>query len=87
MSIYGADLEQLRHLGGTFRSEAVHVAELRRRISTTLHDTAWTGPAAERFRAEWESNFAAALTRLDGALQENARLVDSRLHAITTATH
>lgn len=87
MSMYGADLEQLRHLAGTFRTEAAQVAELRRRITTTLQSTAWTGPAAERFRAEWEANFATALTRLDGALHENARLVDGRLQALTTATH
>lgn len=87
MTMLGANPEQMRQLSSTFRSEAAHVAELRTRIGATLAATAWTGPAATRFREEWEGVFATALARLEAALQENAAVVDGRLEAITSATH
>jgi uncharacterized protein YukE len=87
MTMLGADPEQMRQLSAAFRSEAAHVAELRVRIGSTLGATAWTGPAAARFREEWEGVFASALGRLEAALHENATVVDGRLEAITSATH
>ncbi len=87
MSMLGANPDQMRQLAATFRTEASHVAELRLRIGATLGGTAWTGPAAARFREEWEGSFASALVRLEAALQQNASVVDGRLQAITSATH
>lgn len=86
MSMLGANPEQMRQLASTFRTEAGHVAELRTRMGASLGTTAWTGPAADRFREEWEGAFATALLRLEQALHENATTVDARLQAITTAT-
>ena len=86
MTILGGDPEQMQTLARQFRTESGQVAELNARISGVLSSTTWTGPAAERFRQEWESSFRPALMRLDQALEQNATVVDSRLAALTQAT-
>src|SRR3954447_21458094 len=85
-TMVGGDLEQLQVLEQQFRTDADVVAELRARISAMLAGTAWTGPAADQFREEWNSTFAAALTHLAGALTENATLIAGRRQAIFAAT-
>lgn len=85
-TILGGDPQQMQQLAGRFRHEAQAVADLQARITAALGDTVWTGPAAERFRQEWDGTFRQALVRLQEALDQNARIVDDRLRAITEAT-
>lgn len=84
--VVGGDLEQLTVLEQRFRNDAQSVTELRARITSVLSSTAWTGPAAERFRGEWNGTFSTALNNLAGALQENAGVIASRRQAIAAAT-
>ena len=84
--LVGGDLEQLGLLEQQFRVDAEAVAELRSRISGLLAATAWTGPAADRFRHEWSTSFSSAMANLSAALQENAVLVAGRRQAIAAAT-
>ena len=85
-SMVGGDLEQLQMLEQQFRNDSQAVSELRSRITSVLASTAWTGPAADRFRQEWSGSFSASLGSLAGALQDNAGLIASRRQAIATAT-
>lgn len=85
-AILGGDPQQMQQLAQTFRAEAGAVEQLTARINGTLNNTVWTGPAADRFRQEWETSFRQALTRLQEALNENAAVVDNRMRAITEAT-
>ena len=85
-TMVGGDLEQLVVLEQQFRNDSQAVAELRARITSVLASTAWTGPAAERFRQEWNGSFSTSLANLSGALQDNAGLVASRRQAIASAT-
>jgi uncharacterized protein YukE len=85
-ALVGGDLEQLQVLEQQFRVDAQAVGELRSRVSSVLSGTAWTGPAADRFRQEWASSFSTALLNLSNALQENATVVASRRQAIAMAT-
>lgn len=68
----GGDIEQLSSLEQTFTREAEAVQTLRATISSTLDGTNWRGPAAQRFRDQWNGEFASALTRLADALTQNA---------------
>jgi WXG100 family type VII secretion target len=68
----GGDIEQLSALERTFTQQGQAVETLRSTISSTLDTTSWRGPAAERFRSEWNGEFAQALTRLADALNQNA---------------
>src|SRR5690349_3925708 len=85
-SMVGGDLEQLQVLEQQFRNDSQAVAELRSRITSVLASTAWTGPAADRFRQEWNGSFSSALGNLSAALQDNAGLIASRRQAIAAAT-
>ncbi|MGH9283826.1 MAG: hypothetical protein ACRD0S_12930 [Acidimicrobiales bacterium] len=77
---------QMQTLEQQFTSDAQAVGELQRRISAALPNTAWTGPAADRFCNEWNGSFVSALSRLQEALGENASVVRNRRQAIQTAT-
>ena len=85
-SMVGGDLEQLQLLEQQFRNDSEAVAELRARITGVLGNTAWTGPAADRFRQDWNGSFSTALSNLAAALLDNAGLIASRRQAIATAT-
>ena len=85
-TMVGGDLEQLQVLEQQFRADAQAVGELRARIANVLAATAWTGPAANQFRDEWNGNFSAALNHLSAALADNASLIANRRQAIFAAT-
>ena len=53
MAVYGGDLAQLEALSRQFLTEIDAVDGLQSRISGALETTAWSGPAAERFRTQW----------------------------------
>ena len=86
MTMVGGNLEQLQVLEHQFSADAQEVGDLQRRITATLGNTTWTGPAADRFRQEWNGSFVGALTRLQEALADNAAVVRSRTQAIQQAT-
>jgi uncharacterized protein YukE len=85
-NMFGANLEQLDQLQRRFVEENEAVRQLQTRISGTLGSTAWTGPAAERFRSAWSGEFVPTLNRLAEALAENASVVAKRREAIAVAT-
>lgn len=85
-NMMGGDLEQLQALEQEFRTDSQAVQDLRARITNVLSGTAWTGPASEHFREEWNGTFSTALSNLGSALQDNATVVSSRRQAINTAT-
>ncbi|MDP9402056.1 MAG: hypothetical protein M3P85_01700 [Actinomycetota bacterium] len=87
MQMVGGSLEQMQVLEQQFTTDAQTVGELQQRITSRVSNTTWTGPAAERFRSEWNATFVGALTRLQEALNENAAIVRNRRQAIQTATH
>lgn len=86
MAVYGGDLAQLENLAAKFRHEGAAIEALEARITASLGSTAWTGPAARRFRERWDGEFVVALHRLREAMAENAAAVSRRRQAIETAT-
>jgi len=86
MAVYGGDLAQLDDLASRFRQEGSEIEALESRIGASLQSTAWTGPAADRFRQAWSGDFVPALHRLRDAMAENAVAVTRRRQAIESAT-
>jgi len=82
MSVYGANIEQLAELRMTFSAEAVATRELCTRIRGRVDGTTWTGPAAERFRDAWASQFEPALRNLEQALTDASSEVAQRREAL-----
>ena len=85
MSTIGAEMGQLQNLGQSFTRESQTVAHLVATIGGQVQSTWWKGPAADRFRASWESEFAPTLKRLEAALQQASQEIHRRHEALTHA--
>lgn len=85
MSTIGAEMGQLQQLGQSFTRESQTVAQLVSSIGGQVQNTWWKGPAADRFRASWESEFAPTLRRLEAALQQASQEIHRRHEALIQA--
>jgi WXG100 family type VII secretion target len=85
MARIGGELEQLVQLRGVFDREASTVDELTRTVRSQLAGTIWEGPAADRFRQMWDSEFEPSLAKLRTALQDAAVEVARRREALMQA--
>lgn len=85
MSQMGADLEQLAVLREVLLRQSAVIEELSGTLRTQLSGTTWHGPASERFRGAWSSEFEPSLRRLQGALQEAGAEVGRRREALLQA--
>ena len=85
MSHMGADLEQLGALREVLLRQSTVIEELSSTLRTQLSGTSWHGPAAERLRGAWASEFEPSLRRLQSALQEAGPEVGRRRDALLQA--
>lgn len=67
MTMYGADPEQLAHLGRTLNQQIDQITQVMATVDSVLNGTTWTGPARVRFSEEWNGSFKQALGRLNEA--------------------
>ena len=67
MTMYGANPEQLTHLGTTLNRQIDTIAQLMSTVDSVLDGTTWQGPARDRFVEDWNSGFKQALHRLNDA--------------------
>jgi uncharacterized protein YukE len=81
----GATIEEMTTLQSTFSREAEDVTRLRSAITSQVGTTWWVGPAAERFKAQWDGEFAPMLDRLSQSLTECSQEVQRRSSAIQAA--
>ena len=85
MSQLGADLEQLAALRGTLLQQSQAIESLAASVRNQLSNTTWHGPAADRFRGAWSSEYEPSLRRLQAALQEAGAEVGRRREALQQA--
>lgn len=85
MAQIGAQMEQMLSLRSTFDRESAQVGELLSTLNNQIGATWWVGPAAERFRQQWNSQFAPTLRQLQSALQEASGEVQRRHDALLQA--
>lgn len=89
-AMYGADIEQLRSLATQFDRSADRLDADRMSVGNAIRISAWMGPVAVRFRAQWDSDHsrrlheaalrlrdAASALRANAAQQERASAVES----------
>jgi uncharacterized protein YukE len=67
MVMYGANPEQLTHLGTTLNRQIDAIASVMSSVDGVLDGTTWQGPARERFVEEWNGSFKQALNNLNEA--------------------
>jgi hypothetical protein len=68
-SLYGANPEQLEHLGTTLKRQIDAINGVTSTVGSVLSGTTWLGPARDQFEADWNSSFRGALARLNEAFQ------------------
>lgn len=81
----GGTIEEMQTLSGTFARESGTVAELTSTIDAQVANTWWIGPAADRFREAWQSQYKPTLAKLQQALDEAATEVRNRAIALQEA--
>ena len=85
MAKIGGEVEQLGQLRSSFDRQAQTVDQVAATIRGDLGNTVWEGPAAERFRAQWTSEYEPALRKLQAALGECGVEVSRRRDALVQA--
>jgi WXG100 family type VII secretion target len=81
----GGDLEQLTTLQTTFTRSSGQIEELVATLTSQLGGVRWEGPAADRFRNMWASDFSPALGRIREALDDAGTEVGRRRDALEQA--
>jgi uncharacterized protein YukE len=85
MATIGGELDQLSALKSTFDREAGLVADVLSTIRSQLGNTYWEGPAANRFRESWQSEFEPMLQKLQNQLGEAGQEVSRRREGLVKA--
>ncbi len=65
--MFGADPEQLTHLGTTLSRQREAVDAIVSTVAQSLSGTTWVGPARQSFENEWSTSFQTVLSRLSEA--------------------
>ncbi|UVJ39540.1 WXG100 family type VII secretion target [Arthrobacter sp. CJ23] len=86
MAIWGADVEQLRGLGGKLQAGAEVILEQRSQLNAALNATDWKGPDSDKFRDEWTSQHAGNLQKVADALREASNNVKRNAEQQTQAS-
>lgn len=81
----GGTIEQMTSMGSHFNHEAESLNALVSRITTQLNATDWEGPAARRFREQWDGEFRSVFTKVELGLRECSREVRGRATALAQA--
>ncbi|MBS1907166.1 MAG: hypothetical protein JST33_11500 [Actinobacteria bacterium] len=79
MGMYGADVAQLRSLAAQFDSQASQLDAHRMTVGNAIRISAWMGPVAVRFRAQWDSDYSRRVHGAAGRLR--AAAIDLRRNA------
>jgi len=82
----GGSLDQMEALARTLKDCAeIVVPELQSKMQAAVDETAWMGPAADQFRANWADTFSPMLTNLQTELMTNSGIVSTRLEDLRAA--
>jgi WXG100 family type VII secretion target len=81
----GGTIEEMQTLSATFTRESGSVAELTSTIDAQVNSTWWIGPAADRFKEAWQSQFKPTLAKLQSTLDEASTEVRNRANALQQA--
>ena len=85
-NMLGGEIETMGALKGKLDEQANTVASLTSSLDSQVHSTVWQGPAADRFRDMWETQFKTTLNQLRQALTDASTEVNNRAEAIRVAT-
>jgi uncharacterized protein YukE len=85
MAQIGGSIEEMRQLQTAFSREAGAVGQLAAAVNGQLGSTWWVGPAADRFREQWNAEFRPMLLQLQEALGASSTEVGRHAEALMQA--
>lgn len=66
----GMAVEEVRRMAQMLADAADEITTITQELTTGLDDVDWTGPDADRFRAQWEGDMVPALQDVAHAVSE-----------------
>ena len=75
MTIYGADVSQLRELAKAVEKAASLLSSRETTLQGQIQAAPWKGTDGDRFRQDWNGSHRPGLERVAGSLRENAKIL------------
>ena len=69
-AVKGMTVEEVKRMSGQLRDAAEEITRIEQELTRGLEDVDWTGPDADRFRAQWAGEMVPALQQIMTAVNE-----------------
>lgn len=66
----GMNVEEVKRMSAQLREAAEEITRIEQELTNGLADVDWTGPDAERFRGQWQSEMVPALQQIMNSVNE-----------------
>ena len=76
-NVFGLDVEAVRSLANTLRTQAEGVRQVVTTITSQMSQTHWNGQDATQFQEEWDGTHAAKLNEIAAALEAYGTTADN----------
>ncbi|MGI5189413.1 WXG100 family type VII secretion target [Promicromonospora sp. CA-289599] len=76
-NVFGLDVEAVRSLANTLRTQAEGVRQVVTTITSQMSQTQWNGQDATQFQEEWDGTHAAKLNEIAAALEQYGTTADN----------
>ncbi|GAA2217430.1 hypothetical protein GCM10010413_01270 [Promicromonospora sukumoe] len=76
-NVFGLDVEAVRSLANTLRTQAEGVRQVVTTITSQMSQTQWNGQDAVQFQEEWDGTHAAKLNEIAAALETYGTTADN----------
>ncbi|GMV85069.1 MAG: hypothetical protein AMXMBFR80_09260 [Dehalococcoidia bacterium] len=87
MARLGGDIEAMERLQSQLKQRSGEVTRLRSDMTSMIQNTWWEGPAANRFKTEWNGNYSSSLQKLEQLLDELGMEVQRRKDALVQVSN
>ena len=69
-STQGMNVEEVRRMSAQLRDAAEEITRIEQELTGGLAEVDWTGPDADRFRGQWQSEMVPALQQIMNSVTE-----------------
>ncbi|MDO5662002.1 MAG: WXG100 family type VII secretion target [Brachybacterium sp.] len=69
-STMGMNVEEVRQMAAVLQEAAAEIEQISSELTSGLEQVDWTGPDADRFRGQWQSEMIPTLQRLSASVTE-----------------
>ncbi|ATG51510.1 hypothetical protein CFK38_08175 [Brachybacterium vulturis] len=66
----GMNVEEVRRMSAQLHDAAEEITRIERELTSGLGDVDWTGPDADQFRGQWQSEMVPALQQIMNSVSE-----------------